>query len=100
MITEIGVASDGIRPNPFDKGPRGQARFLDGAYGLLLSNRRRWHLAGAYWFTWQDVDTPDRYCIFCQYAGLFDLEGKPKPAWWALRRLAGHPRRQGGERVR
>lgn len=86
LISEIGVASDGLRPNPFDKGPRGQARFLRGAYRLLLSERRRWRIAGAYWFTWQDVARSDPYCVFCASAGLLDLGGKPKPAWWAFRR--------------
>lgn len=86
LITEFGVASDGARPNPFDKGAQGQARFLESAYRLLLSKRQRWRLAGAYWFTWEDVSTSDPYCIFCQYAGLFDAKGDPKPAWWSLRR--------------
>jgi hypothetical protein len=88
LISEVGVASDGPRPNPFDKGAQGQARFLRGAYRLLLSKRRRWRLAGAYWFTWQDLPGSDPYCIFCSYAGLFDVNGKPKPAWWAFRRVA------------
>ncbi len=85
LISELGVASDGTRPNPFDKGAKGQARFLKAAYRLMLSKRRRWRLVGAYWFTWQDRSASDPYCIFCSYAGLFDVEGKPKPAWWAFR---------------
>lgn len=87
LLTEIGVASDGARRNPFDKGAQGQARFLKAVYRLLLSKHRRWHLAGAYWFTWQDIPIADPYCIFCQYAGLFDVDGKPKPAWWAFRQI-------------
>ncbi|HEX5526076.1 MAG TPA: hypothetical protein VFX44_02625 [Solirubrobacterales bacterium] len=86
LVTEIGVASAGAFRNPFDKGPRGQARFLAGAYRLMLENRRRWRLAGAYWFTWEDGTTPDSHCVFCEFAGLFDSAGRPKPAWWALRR--------------
>lgn len=92
LISEIGVASDGLRPNPFDKGAQGQAHFLKAAYGLLLSERRRWRLAGAYWFTWQDVSSSDPYCIFCAYAGLFDVDGKPKPAWWAFRQAVADAR--------
>jgi polysaccharide biosynthesis protein PslG len=92
LITEFGVASDGVRPNPFDKGAQGQAGFLEDAYRLLLSKRRRWHLAGAYWFAWQDITTSDPYCIFCQYAGLFDVDGNPKPAWWAFRRAVEQAR--------
>ena len=86
LISEIGVASDGLRPNPFDKGRRGQARFLRGAYRLLLSHQRRWGIAGVYWFAWQDTSGSDPYCVFCADAGLLDLNGKPKPAWWAFRR--------------
>lgn len=88
LVTEIGVASDGAFRNPFDKGRRGQARFLESAYDLMLENRRRWRLAGAYWFTWRDAAAPDPYCVFCEFAGLFDQAGRAKPAWSALRRTA------------
>lgn len=86
LVTEIGVASAAAFRNPFDKGRRGQARFLRSAYRLMLDNRRRWRLAGAYWFTWRDSTTPDPHCVFCEFAGLFDSTGKPKPAWSAFRR--------------
>lgn len=95
LVTEIGVASGGSFPNPFDKGPRGQARFLRDAYGLMLENRRRWKLGGAYWFTWKDVIDGDPYCVFCPFAGLFDVRGRPKPAWWAFRRMASAASRVG-----
>jgi hypothetical protein len=85
QLTEVGIASSGAYRNPFDRGLHGQARFLRRAYGLLRDNRRRWRLAGIDWFTWQDAPAPDPHCVFCQYAGLFDLEGAPKPAWWAFR---------------
>jgi len=97
LVTEIGVASDGAYPNPFDKGLRGQARFLNAAYDLMLENRRRWRLVGAYWFTWKDTTGSDPYCVFCEFAGLFDVKGSAKPAWHALRRLV---RRTGGAAVR
>ncbi|HKH64901.1 MAG TPA: hypothetical protein VKA35_05515 [Solirubrobacterales bacterium] len=87
LVTELGVASDGVAPNPFDKGRRGQGRFLEGAYRLMLEHRRRWRLGGAYWFTWKDVDSADPYCVFCRFAGLFDVDGRPKPAWNAFRRV-------------
>jgi hypothetical protein len=97
LVTELGVASDGRYPNPFDKGPRGQARFLERAYDLMLENRRRWRLSGAYWFTWRDTTGHDPHCVFCEFAGLYDVQGKPKPAWWALTRTV---RRAGGADVR
>lgn len=87
LVTELGVASDGVAPNPFDKGRRGQARFLESTYRLMLEHRRRWRLGGAYWFTWKDVADADPYCVFCRFAGLFDASGRPKPAWRSFRRL-------------
>jgi hypothetical protein len=87
LVTELGVASASAAPNAFDKGRRGQARFLENAYRLMLENRRRWRLGGAYWFTWRDVRSADPYCVFCRFAGLFDIRGRPKPAWRALRRV-------------
>jgi hypothetical protein len=98
LLTEVGVASAGGRQNPFNRGRRGQARFLESAFGELLRERRRWRLAGAYWFTWQDGTAVDPTCVFCQYAGLFDETDQPKPAWWGLRRLLG--RSPVGSRVR
>ena len=84
QLSEIGVASDGAYPNSFDKGPRGQARFLRRAFGLFARNRARWRLAGVDWFAWQD-GTHDPHCVFCQFSGLVDVDGRPKPAWWAFR---------------
>lgn len=87
-VTELGVASDGLFPNPFDKGSIGQARFLRQAYRLLLGHRRRWDISGVDWFAWRDLGYTDSHCVFCQYAGLFDANGQPKPAWHAFRRIA------------
>jgi len=85
IVTEIGVASDGFYPSVFVKGFDGQARFLREAFARLLAMRHRWRIAGVDWFTWQDQPSPDPHCSFCQGAGLFDLAGDPKPAWWAYR---------------
>ena len=86
-ITELGVASNGLFPNPFDRGRLGQARYLTRAY-RLLAERRRWRVAGVDWFAWQDLPRHDGHCVFCQYAGLFDTGGAPKPAWGAYRSVA------------
>jgi polysaccharide biosynthesis protein PslG len=88
QLTEIGVASASTYPNPFDKGLRGQASFLRRALRLSLQKRRRWHLTGVDWFTWQDAPAADPHCVFCQYGGLFDEDGAAKPAWWAFREAA------------
>lgn len=87
LITELGVASGGQFPNPFDRGVRGQARYLERAFTRLATERRRWRIAGVDWFTWQDGTTPEANCVFCEYAGLFDSSGNPKPSWWAFRRV-------------
>lgn len=87
LLTEIGVASSGRYPNAFDKGPHGQASFLRRTLELVVAKRRAWHVAGVDWFTWQDSLAPDPHCVFCEYGGLLDRSGSPKPAWWAFRRV-------------
>lgn len=89
LITEFGVASDGPYPNAMDRGRRGQAAYLERAFERLARERRRWGVAGAYWYAWRDRETDDPVCVFCQYSGLFDAAGRAKPAWWALRRVVG-----------
>lgn len=88
QLTELGVASGGVLPNPFDKGLVGQADFLRQAYRLVLGNRRRWHISGFDWFTWRDAASPDPHCVFCEYGGLLTSEGAPKPAWQVFSHVA------------
>ncbi|MFN8162765.1 MAG: hypothetical protein U0R26_02840 [Solirubrobacterales bacterium] len=66
-------------------GRKALVEFLLAAYARLLEMRQRWRIAGIDWFTWQDVARPDPRCAFCEGAGLLDLSGRPKPAWWAFR---------------
>lgn len=87
QLTEIGAASAGAFPNPFDKGRNGQAAFLRKTFRLSLENRHRWHLAGVDWFTWRDSNAADSHCVFCQYGGLFDFAGTAKPSWQAYKRV-------------
>ena len=98
LLSEVGVASAGTYPNAFDKGLNGQASFLRRFYRLVLSRRRAWRLAGVDWFTWQDGPAADPHCVFCEFGGLFDVGGAPKPAWWAFRRVVA--RATSGNRVR
>jgi hypothetical protein len=97
LVSEMGVASWGSFPSTFVKGPDGQADFLRRAFQRLLAMRERWRIAGVDWFTLRDQTNPDTHCSFCQGAGLLDVEGKPKPAWWAYRQIATTAR---GGRVR
>jgi polysaccharide biosynthesis protein PslG len=88
LLTELGTASGGAFPNPYNQGPAGQASYLRGAFRLLIDQRRRWRIAGVDWFSWQDAPSADPHCVFCQYAGLFDASGTAKPAWHAFRAFA------------
>lgn len=88
LVSELGVASRTQTSSGFDRGLRGQAEFLRRTYRTLLRHRRDWRIAGVDWYAWRDNAVPDPHCVFCQYAGLFDRAGAPKPAWRALRRLA------------
>jgi hypothetical protein len=91
LVSELGIASGARLPTGYDRGLGGQAVFLRQAYRLLLRQRRRWHIAGIDWYAWRDMSLPDPHCVFCQFAGLFDRDDRPKPAWWALRRVATSP---------
>jgi hypothetical protein len=88
LLTELGIASSGRYPNGFDKGLQGQASFLRRVIGLLVARAAAWRIAGVDWFTWQDGPAPDPHCVFCEYGGLLDAGGTPKPAWYAFRRAA------------
>ncbi len=93
LVSELGIASDSRLPTSFDWGRKGQADFLTRAYRLLLRGRGRWHIAGVDWYAWSDMSAPDPHCVFCEFAGLFDAVGRPKPAWRALRSVATSSRR-------
>ncbi len=95
LVSELGVASDSQLPTSFNRGRAGQARFLRGAYRLLLRNRGRWRIAGVDWYAWQDAPGPDPHCVFCQFAGLLDSQGIPKPAWRAFAGVAAEARAEG-----
>ncbi len=88
LVTELGVASSSSIPSTYDRGLFGQATFLRRVFELLIRERDRWRIRGVDWFSWRDYPAADVHCVFCQYAGLFDLDARPKPAWWAFRRLA------------
>jgi hypothetical protein len=87
LLSEVGVASHSAAPTLFDRGRRGQARFLEHVYARLSAQRRRWRIGGVYWYTWRDPGQADSLCSFCEGAGLFDAQGRAKPAWRAFRRV-------------
>jgi hypothetical protein len=89
-ITEMGWSS-GYRSaangrNEFEKGPRGQAQQLKGAFTLLRNKQRKWLVQRVYWFS---VDDAPGACNFCDGSGLFGPGFVPKPAWYAYVRFTG-----------
>jgi hypothetical protein len=92
LVSELGVASDSLLPTAFNWGAKGQASFLGRAYRMLLRARGRWHIAGVDWYAWRDMSASDPHCVFCEYAGLLDPSGKPKPAWRAFADVAAEAR--------
>jgi len=84
-LTEMGWGSAyGVGETVFEKGRKGQATNLKRAYKLLLKQRRNWNIGQVTWFSWDD----GAICDFCDSTGLFDTEGKAKPAWQAFKTIA------------
>jgi len=89
-ITEVGWSSghpsksNGF--NKFEKGPKGQATQLKGAFGLLKRHQAEWRVHQVFWFA---VDDMPGACNFCDGAGLFGPGFVAKPSWPAYVRLAG-----------
>ena len=72
--------------NSFEKGRKGQARQLKGAFRIFRKYRKPWHLKRVYWFSLDDLANT---CNFCDSTGLFGAGFKPKPSWHAYVRFAG-----------
>lgn len=86
-LTELGWSSQRPRAgNSFAKGRAGQKQQLQGAFGLLERNQRRWRVQRVYWFS---VGDQKGACNFCDGSGLFTETFVPKPSWNAFARLAG-----------
>ena len=87
-IGEIGWASAGPKRSFLVKDREKQAKLLKKAYRFLLKRRQKWHIRGAFWYTWQDYPK-DPNCNWCAKAGLFDKHGNAKPSGRAYKRLIG-----------
>jgi hypothetical protein len=88
FVTEIGWGSNPRTRSQLTTTPRKQAALLRQSFKLLIANRSRWNLRGAFWYTWRDAPrTTAGYCPWCASAGLVDSELKPKPAWSAFTKL-------------
>jgi hypothetical protein len=86
-VTEIGWGSDKRLRSQLTASPRKQAELLRRSFRMLIANRGRWNLRGAFWYTWRDPRNYGGACRWCLSAGLFDGDFDPKPAWRAFTRL-------------
>jgi polysaccharide biosynthesis protein PslG len=88
-VTELGYASGCAVCTPDDMPPvvtrdaAAQAKALIKAHKVLIKSRKKLNLGGIVWFSWQDINHPEA-CRFCQTSGLVDVNGQPKPAYFAL----------------
>ncbi|MBK5110687.1 MAG: hypothetical protein JJE10_04885 [Thermoleophilia bacterium] len=83
MVTELGWGSDAV--TSFGAGSLdAQADQLASAYRAYLKHRRKLGLKAVYWFSWSDLPPETVTCSFCRETGLFDLDGRAKPAWHSL----------------
>jgi hypothetical protein len=95
LATELGWASTGPADHWLVKGWRGQARILRNSYKALLERAQRWRIRGVWWYAWQDNPPETGFiCRWCPGAGLLDVDGKRKPAWRAMKKLAARQRRE------
>jgi len=90
-ITEFGWSAAGPARDRMRVRDRvGQARELRAAVQMLRRRARPDRVEKAIWYDLRDTrkppDEPDR---FVYHTGLFDLEGRPKPAWSALAEVLG-----------
>jgi hypothetical protein len=77
----------GFRTSILRTTPRQQARKLTKTYGLLSRNAASLGIASALWFlTDSSQKGPDS---LADRQGLFRVNGKPKPSWFAFARAAG-----------
>jgi hypothetical protein len=81
-ITELGWGSaPPQKDRPLLKGPEGQRTLLEQSFDLLESRAGQWKLEGVVWYSWRDPGFDLEQCLFCSSAGLFDVDGNPKPSW-------------------
>jgi polysaccharide biosynthesis protein PslG len=90
-VTEFGWVTGGVRFkfSPLRSTLRQQAHRLTTTFGLLRGNAGSLNIAHAFWFSYTDHDTPGGPDFWTDRAGLFRLNGRPKPAWYAFTKVAG-----------
>lgn len=93
-ITEVGWATDNHSSRSSKYlvvSEAAQARNLTEVMTWLRSNRISLNISAVFWYFWKDSSaglmssTPDWY----NYAGLFDVNNRPKPSWLAWLKFTG-----------
>jgi hypothetical protein len=87
-VTELGWGSDAPDQFRINAGIDGQRRMLRRTFPRLVDRRKRWNLEHVLWFAWRDPPGRVGHCGFCESAGLFWNDQRPKPAWRVFKRLA------------
>jgi hypothetical protein len=88
-VTEVGWASSGPKKrNPFVTTKRGQAARLKSTFALVVRKKATYNIGMIIWFAWRDRPLMrGEKNWWAPHTGLFDLRGRPKPAWRAYVRF-------------
>ncbi|MFN2617749.1 MAG: hypothetical protein ABR581_11620 [Thermoleophilaceae bacterium] len=86
-VTEVGWATWGDNPSPFNTGATGQADLIRRTWAALTANRDALKLRGLMYYNWQDLPpyAPSFADFFGLHTGLMDRSGTPKPAFWSFK---------------
>jgi len=90
-VTEFGWSTGGFDWNrcPFPATLQGQAKKLRKTYKEMRKQRKMLRLRRTYYFSLSDFDQPGVADNWSTRMGLLDLNGQPKPAWFAFVERAG-----------
>jgi hypothetical protein len=88
-ITEIGWG-DGGPPHRYNVGSAGQAARIANSFRLFGKLGRKLRLRGVVYYSWRDHEPyPPKYNdMWGLHTGLLDLNGNPKPAYYAFGQAA------------
>jgi len=86
LIAEIGWGSGGPKRHPATTTKKRQAKRVSRAFRMFERKRRRWRISSVHWYAWRDLPPSADGCPFCAHVGLFDSDGRAKPAWKTFRR--------------
>jgi polysaccharide biosynthesis protein PslG len=79
-VTELGWASSGT-PSRYTTSPEGQAARLQKSFSQLVANAGRFNIGAVLWYSFMDGSTAS---YWLNRTGLFEINGTPKPSWFAF----------------